>query len=205
MIASSINLQKLWYLLALSSHYPHHRHLEWLRLMRVQLWSICLTNHKLKVSCPMKYEYSNLMLLDLGPKQVLVIVRIHVSSRTPTGYLLSDDMEQAHIKMTRQTDNEHLGISFIYHWYSFLLWDALLNVHYGHAVNFHHEWCMAYISGPGISLTHIQTPWAHKFPTYFTSHVSINKRSWYQLNESKCNVESVPHDGMVELTYNLQA
>jgi hypothetical protein len=38
----------------------------------------------------------------------------------PTGYLLPDDMEQAHIKMTRQTDNEHLSISFIYHWYSFL-------------------------------------------------------------------------------------
>jgi hypothetical protein len=86
-----------------------------------------------------KYEYSNLMLLDLGPKQVLVIVSIHVSSRTPIGYLLPDDMEQAHIKMTRQTDNEHLDISFIYHWYSFLLRDMLSNVHYGHAVNFHHE------------------------------------------------------------------
>jgi hypothetical protein len=49
------------------------------------------------------------MLLDLGPKQVLVIVSIHVSSRTPTGYLLPDDIEQAHITMTRQTDNEHLA------------------------------------------------------------------------------------------------
>jgi hypothetical protein len=29
---------------------------------------------------------------------------------SPTGYLLPDDMEQAHIKMIRQTDNEHLGI-----------------------------------------------------------------------------------------------
>jgi hypothetical protein len=67
-----------------------------------------------------KYEYTNLMLLDLGPKQVLVIVSIHVLSRMPTGYLLPDDMEQAHIKMTRQTDNEHLGISFIYHGYNFL-------------------------------------------------------------------------------------
>jgi hypothetical protein len=28
----------------------------------------------------------------------------------PTGYLLPDDTEQAHIKMIRQTDNEHLGI-----------------------------------------------------------------------------------------------
>jgi hypothetical protein len=48
------------------------------------------------------------MLVDLGPKQVLVIVNIHVSSRTPMGYLLPDDMEQAHTKMTRQTDNGHL-------------------------------------------------------------------------------------------------
>jgi hypothetical protein len=81
-IASFINLQKWWYLLALSSHCPHHKHLEWLRLMRVQLWSIFLKNHKLKISCPVKYEYPNLMLLCLGPKQVLVIVSLHVSSRT---------------------------------------------------------------------------------------------------------------------------
>jgi hypothetical protein len=55
-----------------------------------------------------------------GPKKVLVIVSIHVSSRTPMGYLFPDDMEQAHIKMTRQIDNEHFGISLIYHGYSFL-------------------------------------------------------------------------------------
>jgi hypothetical protein len=41
----------------------------------------------------MKYEYPNLMLLDLGLKQVLVIVSIHVSLRTPMGYLLPNDME----------------------------------------------------------------------------------------------------------------
>jgi hypothetical protein len=35
------------------------------------------------------------------------------------GTSMPDDMEQAHIKMTAQTYNEHLGISFIY-WYSFL-------------------------------------------------------------------------------------
>jgi hypothetical protein len=40
-----------------------------------------------------EYEYLNRLLLDLGPKQVLVIVSIHLSSRMPTGYLLSDDME----------------------------------------------------------------------------------------------------------------
>jgi hypothetical protein len=33
---------------------------------------------------------------------------------------MPDGMEQAHIKMIGQTGNEHLGISFIYHWYSFL-------------------------------------------------------------------------------------
>jgi hypothetical protein len=69
----------------------------------------------------MKYEYPNLMLLDLGPKQVLVIISINVSLKMPTGYLLPDDMEQAHMKMTRQTDNEHPDISLIYYWYSFLL------------------------------------------------------------------------------------
>jgi hypothetical protein len=36
------------------------------------------------------------------------------------GTSMPDDMEQAHIKMTGQIDNEHLDISFIYHWYSFL-------------------------------------------------------------------------------------
>jgi hypothetical protein len=36
------------------------------------------------------------------------------------GTSLPDDMEQAHIKMTGQIDNEYLSISFIYHWYSFL-------------------------------------------------------------------------------------
>jgi hypothetical protein len=40
-----------------------------------------------------EYEYPNLMLLDLGPKKVLVIVSIYVLLRTPMGYLLPDDME----------------------------------------------------------------------------------------------------------------
>jgi hypothetical protein len=44
-----------------------------------------LKNHELKTSCPVKYEYLNLMLLDLGPKQALVIVSIYVSSRTANG------------------------------------------------------------------------------------------------------------------------
>jgi hypothetical protein len=43
------------------------------------------------------------------------------------GTSVPDDIEQGHIKMIGQTENEHLGISFI---------------HNGHAVNFHHELCM---------------------------------------------------------------
>jgi hypothetical protein len=69
-----------------------------------------------------EYEYPNLMLLDLGPKQVLVIVSIHVSSRTPTGYLLSDDMETSphqNDKINRQWTPQHLfylplGIAFYF-------------------------------------------------------------------------------------------
>jgi hypothetical protein len=51
------------------------------------------------------------MLIDLGPKQVLVIVSLHVSSRTPTGYPLPDDMEtSAHQndKTNRQWTPRHL-------------------------------------------------------------------------------------------------
>jgi hypothetical protein len=143
-IASFINLQKLWYLPALSSHCPHHKHLEWLKLMQIHLWCICLTNHKLKTSCPMKYEYPNLMLLDLESQASSCHCKYtRIIENRQWGISVPDDMEQAHIQMTGQTDNEHLDISFIYHWYSFLLWDASSNVHYGHAINFHHELCMA--------------------------------------------------------------
>jgi hypothetical protein len=45
---------------------------------------------------------------------------MRIIENSQRGTSLPDDMEQAHIKMTGQTDNEHLDISFIYHWYSFL-------------------------------------------------------------------------------------
>jgi hypothetical protein len=83
--------------------------------------SICLTNHKLKTSCPMKYEYPNLMLLDLGSQASSCHCKYtRIIENLPWGTSLPDDMEQAHIKMIGQTDNEHPGISFIYQWYSFL-------------------------------------------------------------------------------------
>jgi hypothetical protein len=83
--------------------------------------SICLTNHKLKTSCPVKYDYLNLMLLDLGSQASSYRCKYtRIIENLQRGTSLPDDIEQAHIKMTGQTDNKHLGISFIYHWYSFL-------------------------------------------------------------------------------------
>jgi hypothetical protein len=69
----------------------------------------------------MKYEYPNLMLLNLESQASSChckYTRIIENRQRDTS--VSDDMEQAHIKMTGQTDNEHLVISFIYYWYSFL-------------------------------------------------------------------------------------
>jgi hypothetical protein len=83
--------------------------------------SICLTNYKLKTSCPMKYEYPNLMLLDLESQASSCHCKYtRIIENRQWGTSLPDDMEQAHIKMIGQTD-------------------ASSNVHYGHAVNFCHE------------------------------------------------------------------
>jgi hypothetical protein len=38
---------------------------------------------------PLEYEYLNLMLLNLGPKYVLIILSIHVSLRTTNGVPLA--------------------------------------------------------------------------------------------------------------------
>jgi hypothetical protein len=67
-IASFINLQKLWYLPALSSHCKY----------------TCIIENRQR------------------------------------GTSMPNDMEQAHIKMIGQADNEHLDISFIYYLFSFL-------------------------------------------------------------------------------------
>jgi hypothetical protein len=86
------------------------------------IMSISLTNHKFKTSCPVKYEYPNLMLLNLGSQASSCHCKYTcIIENRQWGTSLPDDMEQAHIKMTRQIDNEHLGISFIYHWYSFFI------------------------------------------------------------------------------------
>ena len=47
------SFQKLWYLLAFSSHCPYHKHLEVIKVKVNKLWSICLTKYKLEISCPL--------------------------------------------------------------------------------------------------------------------------------------------------------
>jgi hypothetical protein len=70
----------------------------------------------------LQYEYPNLMLLDLESQASSYYCKYTcIIENRQQGTSVPDDMEQAHIKMTGQTDNEHLNISFIYHWYSFLL------------------------------------------------------------------------------------
>jgi hypothetical protein len=69
----------------------------------------------------MKYEYPNLMLLDLGSQASSCHCKYTcIIENRQWGTSLLDDVEQAHIKMIQEIDNEHLSISFIYHWYSFL-------------------------------------------------------------------------------------
>jgi hypothetical protein len=63
--------------------------------------SICLTNYKLKTSCPMKYEYPNLMLLDLESQASPYHCKYtRIIENRQWGTSLPDDMEQVHIKMT---------------------------------------------------------------------------------------------------------
>jgi hypothetical protein len=68
-----------------------------------------------------EYEYPNLMLLYLESQVSSCHCKYtRIIENRQWGTSVPDDMEQAHIKMTRQVDNEHLDISFIYHLYSFL-------------------------------------------------------------------------------------
>jgi hypothetical protein len=74
--------------------------------------SICLKNYKLKTSCPEKYEYPNLMLLDLESQASSCHCKYtRIIENRQRGTSVPDNMEQAYIKISGQTDNEHVGIS----------------------------------------------------------------------------------------------
>jgi hypothetical protein len=181
-IASFINLQKLLYLLALSSHCPHYKHLEWLKLIRVQLWSIWLTNHKLKTSCPVKYKYPNLMLLCLGPKQVIVIVSIHVSSRTANGVppcpmTWNEPTSKWQDKQTMNTSTSLLFTICIVFYFEMRRRMFTMDMLQISTINY--AWLRLAAQA---FLQHIyKLHELHNIPIYFTPRVSINKRSRYQL------------------------
>jgi hypothetical protein len=68
-----------------------------------------------------EYKYPNLILPYLESQASSCHCKYtRIIENRQRGTFVPDDMEQAHIKMTGQADNEHLGISFIYHLYSFL-------------------------------------------------------------------------------------
>ena len=103
---------------------------------------------KVWVEClmPREYEYLHHGVTQLGPQSKFKLKSLQViiaSLRVAPGVPLVPGHEQAHVQTTRQTYNEQSQHSFIYYGYSFLVWGASLNEHYGYAVNFHHEWCMA--------------------------------------------------------------
>jgi hypothetical protein len=61
--------------------------------------SICLTNYKLKTSCPVKYEYPNLMQLDLESQASSFHCKyIRIIENPQQGTSLPDDMEQPTLK-----------------------------------------------------------------------------------------------------------
>ena len=61
------------------------------------------------------------MLLNFGPRQVLVIVSICISLRTANGVPLAHDTGAIPYQNDKATDNEHLSDLFIYYMHSFLL------------------------------------------------------------------------------------
>jgi hypothetical protein len=127
-IASFINLQKLWYLLALSSHCPHHRHLEWLRLMRAQLWSICLTNHKLSREVRIPKPHATRLRSQASSYHCKHTCIIENANRVPLarwhGNMPTSKWQDKQIMNTSASLLFTIGIAFYF-------WDASSNVHYG--------------------------------------------------------------------------
>jgi hypothetical protein len=129
----------LWYSLALSSHCPYHKHLEWLRLMWMQIWVICLTNHKLKshvlwIRVPKPHATrlrSQISSCHCKHTCIIENAKVVPPARWYGSFTISKWQD-------KQTMNTLISLLFTIG-YHFLLWDASSNVHYGYAVNFHRK------------------------------------------------------------------
>ena len=115
----------MWYSLVWTSHYPYHRILNDIEFKVKETMSNLLDKVWVQCLMPREYKYLHHGVTQLGPQSKFKLKSLQViiaSLRVTPGYLLSQDMEQAHVKMTRQTNKmNRLNTLCIYHWNSFLL------------------------------------------------------------------------------------
>ena len=143
---------------------------------------------------PLAIEYPHLMLLNLGSKRVLVIVSICVSSRTATRGtscpMAQEFFPYQNDKINRQWASHQFflfTICIAFYW-------GMLHIMLIMGCCKFPPWHMAWVGGPGVSLAHIQTPWTHKSPTYFTPE-GIQKQKKHDINlkwETKAVLKAFP-------------
>ena len=109
------SFQKLWCLLAFSSHCPYHKHLEVINVKVNKLWSICLTKYKLAISCPLSTRATPDATQLQSPVSSCHSKYMCIIENRQRGTPCLMIRKNPHIKMTRQADNEHLSNLLIYH------------------------------------------------------------------------------------------
>ena len=109
------SFQKLWYLIAFSSHCPYHKHLEVIKVKVNKLWSICLTKYKLEISCPLNTRAAPHATQVQSPVSSCHRKYMCIIENRQRGTPCPMIRKNPHIKMTRQADNEHLSNLLIYH------------------------------------------------------------------------------------------
>ena len=109
------SFQKLWYLIAFSSHCPYHKHLEVIKVKVNKLWCTCLTKYKLEISCPLNTRTAPHSTQVQSPVSSCHRKYMCIIENRQRGTPCPMIRQNPHIKMTRQADNEHLSNLLIYH------------------------------------------------------------------------------------------
>jgi hypothetical protein len=146
------------------------------------IMSICLTNHTLKTSCPVKYEYPNLMQLNLGSQASSCHCKYtHIIENCngvpPCPMTWNKPTSKWQDKQTMNTSASLLytiGIAFYFEMHRRMstmgmLWISTMNYAWLRLAAQAFLWHIYKLHDPA------------RFPTCFTSRVSINKISRYQL------------------------
>jgi hypothetical protein len=105
---------------------------------------------------------------------------MHIIENRQWGTSVPDDMEQAHIKMTGQADNEHLDISFICHLAFYCeMHRRMFTMGMLQISTMNYAWLR--LAARRFPNTYTNSMIPTRFPIHFTLWASINKRSRYQL------------------------